>query len=57
MGFTRRGVYLPVSVPPPVATKSVLEAYLLGVPFGLLGAHHFYLGQWLLLCLCMCQCE
>lgn len=31
--------------PPPPAGKSVLEAYVLCLTFGVLGAHHFYLGR------------
>lgn len=30
---------------PRVSPKSVLEAYMLAVPFGLLGFHHFYLRR------------
>lgn len=25
--------------------KSILEAYMLAIPLGFLGAHHFYLGK------------
>ena len=25
--------------------KKLAEAYILGIPFGLFGAHHFYLGR------------
>lgn len=30
---------------PPFTPKSVLEAYMLAIPFGLLGFHHFYLHR------------
>ena len=39
-----RGIPQGVMLPPP-KPKSVLEAYLLGLVFGALGAHHFYLGE------------
>lgn len=29
----------------PLATKTVIEAYILSIPLGFLGAHHFYLRR------------
>ncbi|XP_061188390.1 uncharacterized protein LOC133196533 [Saccostrea echinata] len=40
--------YPPLSYPnqgPRVSPKSILEAYILAIPFGLLGFHHFYLRR------------
>ncbi|KAL8581221.1 hypothetical protein ACOMHN_038321 [Nucella lapillus] len=40
----RTAVHQDTVVPPP-KSKSILEAYLLAIPLGVLGAHHFYLGR------------
>jgi len=39
-------------------SKSLLDAYMFGIPFGFLGAHHFYLGRhkWGILYLCTLGC-